>query len=247
MQIAFASDVHGNLPAFEAVVAELDRRGPFDGTYGGGDFLIGGLYPRGCVQRLMDLGWPCVRGNAEEMVVDVATKGAQPVHACPPEVANSQAFRDLARWSAERLDEPQLNFLKDLPLTLTYTGPSAQTLMLAHATPWSAHPIVWQDAETEAKRELLERAGTDALIYAHIHYPYQEEIDGRTLCCMGSAGMAFDGDPRACFTIAADNGDGWRFEHVRVEYDSEAYARELEHSDMPDGAGAASMIRSATR
>ncbi|MEZ4572104.1 MAG: metallophosphoesterase [Thermomicrobiales bacterium] len=62
MRLAFASDMHGNLPAFEAVVAEIERRGPFDGIFGGGDSVINGLYPFECVQKLIDLEWPCVKG-----------------------------------------------------------------------------------------------------------------------------------------------------------------------------------------
>lgn len=245
MRLAFVADMHGNLPAFEAVVAEIERQRPFDAILGGGDYILGGPFPAGCVQLLIDLGWECVRGNAEEVVVHVATDGASPVRNAPPELMSNESLLELARWSLDRMSGAQIEFLQSLPLKLTFTGPSGQTLTLVHATPWSAHPIVWSDASEGAKRELLDRAGTDALMYGHIHYAYQEVIDGRTLCCTGSAGLPFDGDLRPCFAIATDDGDGWTFEHVRVDYDYEAYARGAEDSDMPDAAEVARQIRTA--
>ncbi len=245
MKLAFASDMHGNFPAFEAVLAELDRRGPFDGIYGGGDYVINGLYPAECVQGVIDRGWDCVRGNAEEFLVDVATDGARPIQNYPPGLKQDQGSRQRAGWSAPKLNGAQIAFLQTLPLSRTFTGPSGKTLMLAHATPWSAHVTVRQGDDEKVKREMLDRAGTDALIYGHIHYGYQQQIDGRTLCCMGSVGLPYDGDPRASFAIATDEGDGWSFEHVRVPYDNEAYAFEVENSDLPSATLLAGLLRKA--
>ena len=245
MRLAFLSDMHGNLPAFEAVLAEIERRGPFDAILGGGDYVVGGLNPAECIQILIDRGWDCVRGNAEEVLVDLATDGAVPVQNAPPDLMSNESVRSRLRWTADRVNSEQIEFLQTLPLMRAFTGPSGQSLALVHATPWSAHPIVWSDAPVDAKRELLERAGTDALIYAHIHHAYQEVIDGKTICCMGSVGIPFDGDVRPCFAIVTDEGDGWSFEHVRVGYDYEAYARALESSDMPGAADGARQIRTA--
>ncbi len=246
MRLAFVSDMHGNLPAFEAVLSELDSRGPFDGIYGGGDFAFNGLSPSECVQTLIDRGWQCVRGNTDEWLVEAATDGAVPAQNVPPGMEHSGDLRARDLWAAARMTPEQIDFLKDLPLTLQFTGPSGKTLALVHATPWSAHPPVWHDADESEKREMLERAGTDALIYGHIHYAYQQQIDGKIICCMGAVGSPFDGDTSACFAIASDEGDGWNFEHVRVNYDTEAYARQLEASDLPGGAGSARAIRTAS-
>jgi predicted phosphodiesterase len=248
VQIAFASDMHGNLLAFEAVLAEMERRGPLDAVLGGGDFAANGLYPAECVQRLMDLGWECVRGNTEEWLVATATNGEIPVHDCPPEMMHDNPeLQALDRWGVARLSQAHIDFLAGLPLSYTFEGPSGQTLMLAHATPWSAHPPVTADAPDDAKRELLERAGTDALVYGHIHHAYLQQVDGKTIACIGAVGLPFDGDRRASFAIATDDGDGWRIEHVRVEYDNETYARELEASDMPGATGVANVVRTGGR
>jgi diadenosine tetraphosphatase ApaH/serine/threonine PP2A family protein phosphatase len=150
------------------------------------------------------------------------------------------------RWTVARLAQDHIDFLAGLPLTLRSQGPSGQTLLFAHATPWSAHPAVWSDAPEDAKRELLEQAGAGLFVYGHVHQAYQEQIDGKTIACIGAVGTPFDGDRRPCFAIATDEGDGWRIEHVRVEYDHEAYARELEESDMPVAHRVAGFVRTAS-
>jgi predicted phosphodiesterase len=238
--------MHGNLPAFEAVLAELDRRGPFDGIYGGGDSVINGLYPAECVQRLIDLGWECVLGNADEWAVACARGATDGPELTPAEEREREPLLVRGRWTASRLNEEHVAFLEALPLSRTFTGPSGQTLMLAHATPWSAHVAIRHNDAEAAKREALDRAGTDALIYGHIHHAYQQRIDGRTICCMGAVGLPNDGIPRPSFAIATDDGDGWTFEHVRVAYDNESYARAVEESDMPNGVLLAQLLRTGT-
>jgi diadenosine tetraphosphatase ApaH/serine/threonine PP2A family protein phosphatase len=247
MRLAFVSDMHGNWAAFEAVLAELDRRGPFDAVYGGGDFAFNGLYPGECVQAVIDRGWESVRGNTDEWLVEAATDGATPAQNVPPGMEHTGEMKERDQWAAERMSTEQIDFLKGLPLSIEVEGPSGQSLTIVHATPWSAHPPVWADAEESEKREMIDRAGTDALVYGHVHHAYQQEIDGKTIACAGAVGSPFDGDPRACFAIVTDDGDGWRFEHVRVDYDSEGYARELEASDIPGAADTARSIRTGTR
>jgi diadenosine tetraphosphatase ApaH/serine/threonine PP2A family protein phosphatase len=104
---------------------------------------------------------------------------------------------------------------------------------------------VLSDAPEPAKRELVERGGVDALLYGHIHFPYIQHIDGKLLASIGSVGAPFDGDTRSCFAIATDDGDGWRVEHVRVEYDVEGHARAVEQSGMPESDVVVAGLRSA--
>lgn len=246
MRIAFAADMHANLPAFEAVAAEIERRGRFDRVINGGDVVLGGLYPGECVQMLIDLGWEGVLGNSDEMVVDAALGGSLPKDGWPPGLAANQALQAMARWTAGHMNSAQIDHLANLPLRIDVSGPSGEALAIVHATPWGTFPIVWQDADDAEKIELLDRAGSDALLYGHIHYAYQQQFGGRRLCCGGAVGLPYDGDTRPCFAIATDEGDGWRFEHVRVDYDHEAYARELDGSDMPGADSDARAIRTAT-
>jgi hypothetical protein len=214
---------------------------------GGGDFAFNGLYPAECVQRVRALGWPCVRGNTEEWVVQAATGGEIPVRNCPPEQMHGPEMIARDQWAAERLEPDLVAFLAELPMAWETLGPSGRSLKFVHATPYSTHPAIRANADDDAKRELLQRGDVDVLLYGHIHHAYVQELGGRTLACVGAVGLPFDGDPRPCFAIATDAGRGWEIEHVRVNYDNEAYARELEASDMPGAAGVAGIVRTGSQ
>jgi predicted phosphodiesterase len=246
MRVAFVSDVHGNLPALEGVLAELARRGPFDTTVGGGDYVFGGAYPGECLAEIRRSGWPCVRGNTDEWVVEAATNGSVPAQGYEPEQAHTAALRAVDAWAADRLDDDDIAFLESLPLDWRATGPSGQTLAFVHATPWSTHPVVMPDADEATAQRMLDAAGTDVLLYGHIHIAYVRRVGAHTLACVGSVGMPFDGDPRSCFLIATDEGGGWQLEHVRVPYDRDAYVATLLASGLPNAELFASMLRSAS-
>ncbi len=72
MRIAMISDVHGNLHAFDAVLADVDKSGPFDEVIYGGDLVFNGAFPSECVDRLRAREYRAVRGNTDEFVVEMA-------------------------------------------------------------------------------------------------------------------------------------------------------------------------------
>lgn len=242
-RLAIISDVHGNLPALDAVLAEVDRRGPFDALVGGGDYAFGGAFPDESLARVVERGMQCVRGNTDEWIVEAATGGRQPASGYEPEQAHNELLRAVDAWAAARMSAEHLDLLAGLPLVWRTDGPSGQTLAFVHATPWSSHPVVLPDAPEETARRMLAEAGADMLLYGHIHHAYVRPVDGRTLACVGSVGMPFDGDWRPCFAIAEDDGSGWRVEHVRVEYDREAYLADLLASGAPNAEGFVQTIR----
>lgn len=244
-RVAFVADIHGNLPALEAVLTKLDELGPFDAIVSGGDLATGGAYAAECVARVRSLPWAHVRGNGDEILAWIATDGRIPLRDFP-EGADPEMWRGPGSvWAAEQLAPADVDFLAGLPLDWQCVGPSGQSLKFVHATPWSTHPIVWEDASEAEKLELVERGGTDVLIYGHIHYPYAQQIGGKLLACAGSVGAPFDGDTRACFAVATDEGEGWKIEHVRVEYGVEAYARAILASGLPGAEAAVEELRAA--
>lgn len=242
-RLAILSDQHGNLAAFQAVLAEVDRRGPFDTLVGGGDFVLGGAFPRETLALVIERGLECVRGNTDEWLVEAATNGQQPATGYTPEQAHTGVLREMDEWAAARLSADQLEFLKGMPLRWETTGPSGQALVVVHATPWSAHPVVLPDAPEDVAERMLDEAGSPVLLYGHIHHAYIRSVGDRTLASVGSIGMPFDGDWRPCFAIAEDDGSGWRVEHVRVPYDQAAYLVALADSGVPNAEGTIDTIR----
>jgi predicted phosphodiesterase len=238
--------MHGNLPAFEAVLAVLEQRGPFDAIVGGGDFAQGGLYPAECLAKLRQAGWSCVRGNTDEWVLEAATDGRILAHDVPPEMADrSDGLRAIDRFAADRLSGGDVDFLASLPLLWSGEGISGRTLAFAHATPWSSHPPVMPDASDAVLTQLLSAAQADMLLYGHIHKAYLRVVTGRTVGCIGAVGIPADGDTRPCFALAEDDGAGWTVSHVRVDYDRDAYLEALLASEFPTAPAQAEMIRAA--
>ncbi|HUG13626.1 MAG TPA: metallophosphoesterase family protein [Thermomicrobiales bacterium] len=245
-RVAFVSDVHGNLPALQAVLADIDERGEFDALVGGGDFAFGGAFPQRCVDLTRARGMQCVRGNTDEWVVESATGGRIMAKGYEPKDAHGAAMLAVDDWVAKALDTSALRFLINLPLDWRATGPSGQRLVFVHATPWSSHPIVRPDADEETLTRMLDEADADVLVYGHIHHAYVRQVGERTVACAGSVGVPLDGDPRPAYLIATDDGDGWQLEHVRLEYDRDAYLSELAGCGMPNAAVFIDRVRNAS-
>ncbi|HEX5164503.1 MAG TPA: metallophosphoesterase family protein [Thermomicrobiales bacterium] len=239
--IAFVSDIHGNLPALQAVLADLDAHGPYDEVVGGGDFVSGGAYPERVMAIVRERGWPSVRGNGDEWVIESASAGRVPARGyeqLPP-----PTMMQVQDWAAKALSQESLRYLLDLPLAWRTTGPSGKRLVFVHATPGSAHPIVMPDADESVLTAMLDQADTDTLVYGHIHRAYLRQVGERTVACCGAVGFPLDGDPRPCYLTATDTGSGWSLEHHRVNYDRDQYLSDLARSGIPNAAALIEQIR----
>src|SRR5260370_19001333 len=151
MRIAIVSDIHGNLPAFEAVLADLRQTAP-DLIFHGGDLAHAGASPADVVDRIHDLGWPGVLGNTDEMLFapESLEEFAKQAPKLQPLCA---ALRDMARATCEMLGEERLSWLRDLPRSQIRSG-----LALVHASPenlWRAPLPEAPDAALESVYQAL--------------------------------------------------------------------------------------------
>lgn len=242
MRIAFVSDIHGNLPAIQAVLADIDAREPFDTLIGGGDFAFGGVYPARCIALTRERGFQCVRGNTDEWVVESYTAGRVPAREYGPAEAHNGAMLAVDSWIARLLDSDAARWLSELPLDWRVTGPSGQRLVFVHATPWSTHPQFLPDDEAMQTR-ILDAADADVVVHGHNHKAYIRQLGERTIAGAGSVGMPTDGDPLPAYLIGSDDGSGWRFEHIRVPYDRATYLSELARCGIPNSAQFINVIR----
>jgi predicted phosphodiesterase len=216
VRVAVLSDIHGVLPALQAVLAEPDV-GSADLVVLTGD-LAAGPQPAETLDVLRELGdravW--VRGNADRELVAYRT-GEQ-----------SSIPDPIAPWAAEQLRRDQLDQLAGLPLSATVEVAGLGTTVFCHATPRDDEEVVLVDSRPERWTEVF--AGLDAPVRAvvcgHTHMPFTRLADRRLVVNPGSVGMPYGGAgahwallgpgvelrvtefdiDRACNRIAAESG-----------------------------------------
>jgi predicted phosphodiesterase len=191
---ALLYDIHGNLPALEAVLADA---GDADEFLLGGDYATAGAWPRETVERLKELPnatW--IRGNADRWLVDRHDAPA-PIDA-------------IAERTAELLGEELVAELSGLPETTVIDG-----TLYCHASPQSdMRSFLPEPHEQDA--ELLMGVDARRVVFGHTHVAFgRAGFGGIALVNPGSVGMPWDGDHRAAYAVLGDQGVELR----RVEYD----------------------------
>jgi putative phosphoesterase len=195
---ALLYDIHGNLPALEAVLADA---GDADGFLLGGDYATFGAWPVETVERLKELDdaeW--IRGNVDRWLVDSS------------DVPDLMA--GLVERSREMVGEELCRELASLPETTTEDG-----TLYCHASPLSDMDSFYPEPhETDAER--LMGVEAQRVVFGHTHLAFERQgPSGIHLVNPGSVGMPFGGDHRASYAVIHDDG---RVEHRRVEYDWKA-------------------------
>lgn len=229
MRIAVVSDIHGNLTAFEAVLADLRETAP-DLILHGGDLPHGGSSPVEIVDRIRDLGWPGVVGNTDEMLFRPESL---------TEFFGQSSIRDIieemAAFEREALGEERLEWLRRLPFQQNH-GPMA----LVHASPESC----WRAPAPEATDLELEKVyaphGQPIAVYGHVHRSFVREISSMKVVNTGSVSLSYDGDPRAAYLLLDDATPTIR----RVEYDLDRELSALANCGLPHADWVARMLRS---
>jgi putative phosphoesterase len=197
--IACLYDVHGNLPALEAVLADA---GDVDRYILGGDYALFGGWPGETVARLRELEpalW--IRGNVDRWTAD------------PPD-----EFRELAEAARAELGDALVAELAALP-----ESAEDGDMLICHGSPVSdVRSFMPEPAEDED--ELLTGVTASRLLFGHTHLQFRRMSGGIELINPGSVGVPLDGDHRAAYALLHDDG---RLEHRRVAYDHTASAAKL--------------------
>lgn len=236
MRFAAVSDIHGNLPALEAVIADIKARGVLE-IVNLGDSLSGPLWPVETAERLIALGWPSLAGNHERQLLTLA----------PQQMGQTDAA------TAARLTAPIRMWMAALPASLSL----GEDVLLCHGTPASDHSYWLHKGRRGSMREASDaEVARDATAHAltlcgHTHLPRSVSLaDGRQIANPGSVGLpAYEDDlpsyhvvetgtPHARY-LTAERIDGrWTVELHAVAYDYELSARQAEAAGRPTWAHA---------
>lgn len=237
MRTAIVSDIHGNLTAFEAVLADIRQTSP-DLVLHGGDLADPGSSPIEIVDRIRHLGWQGVMGNTDEMLIrpdsleDFANQSS-----APP--ALWAAIRQIALATRSALGDERLAWLRGLPMVRIQDA-----FALVHATPescWRAPTAEATDAELET---IYGSLGRPVVVFGHTHLPSIRSIAGRPglLINTGSVGLPYDGDPRASYLIFEGSSPSIR----RVEYDLGKELKALSSCGLPGAEWTARILRTSS-
>ena len=214
-------DVHGNLPALEAV---LEDAGDVDRWLLGGDYTLFGAWPAETLDRLRGLDAVWIRGNCERVT-------AAPDQA-PEEV------RAAISWCAGMLGRDVVAEMAALPETHRDGG-----TLYCHGSPASDERSFLPEAAA-GEDELLEGVDAELLVFGHTHLAFAREAEsGIALVNPGSVGLPFDGDPRAAYAVLHEDG---RVEHRRVAYDHLASAAAVRGALGPAGEVPATRLERAS-
>lgn len=235
MRIAAITDIHGNLPALEAVLADIALRGA-DLVVQLGDALSGPLWPRETAELLMARAFPCVRGNHDRALLgDPASMGP----------SDAFAFRELAPM--------HLEWLRSWPTTLRI----GHEVMLFHATPDDDDRYLLEDPATgyarlrpaDAVAEALQGVEERLMLCGHTHVPRVFALaDGRVVVNAGSVGLPAytddtggfhrheNGSPHARYALIDLGADRIDAAIVSVQYDWNAASRRAAANGRPDWA-----------
>lgn len=232
MRIAVVSDIHANLTALEAVVADLRTVGA-DLVVHGGDLLGGGTRPAEVVDRIRELNWPGVFGNTDEMIWNPGLVGAR----LPGD--RFAKIRDaLLNYTIPHallaIGEERLAWLRALPLRW-----SEDDVTVVHAGPDDAWQVASASADDEALVRVFGGIGTARVVYGHIHMPFVRRLPQLAVINSGAVSMIFDGDPRASYAVI----DGDQVEIRRVAYDVEKEVDLLMRSEDPLRESTAAILR----
>lgn len=223
MKIAALYDVHGNLPALEAVLADVAEEG-FDAVVVGGD-VVPGPMPEACLSRLRELGPLArfIRGNGE---VDVLRFRVGESPARVPD-----AFHPGMRWCADRLDEEAARWMSDWPLTECFDVEGLGSVLFCHATPEDENEIFTERTPEDRLLPVFEGVDASVVVCGHTHIPFDRQVGPLRVVNAGSVGMPFG--RRGAFWVSMGPGG---LTLRRTEYDLAAATSSAVATGYPDAA-----------
>jgi predicted phosphodiesterase len=222
MRIAAVYDIHGNLPALTAALADIDALG-VDAIVAGGDVASGPM-PAECLDVLRERHARFIRGNADR-VLDVG--GAD----------ESEPWVRARRWVAGRLGAERLEFLASLPLDLTLDVDGLGAVRFCHGAPGSDELVITRLTAGPRLAEMLAGVEERVVVCGHTHVQFDRTVDGFRIVNAGSVGRPYEAEPAAYWALL-DGDVGLR----RTDYDVAGAVRAMLASGYPLAADAVSTL-----
>jgi putative phosphoesterase len=218
MRIAALYDIHANLPALDAVLADVAREG-VDLVLVGGDVMPGPM-PRPALARLQSLGVGAhfIRGNGDRECLAEVEGRVSPM---------PESSRQLLRWCRAELTPAQLDFVATWPETLRLEVPGLGSVLFCHATPRNDEEIVTRLMPDDLLRPILDGVA-DVVVCGHTHMQFDRVVGTTRVVNAGSVGMPFE-QPAGAYWLRLGPG----IELRRTTYDLAAAAEAVRCTAYP--------------
>ena len=217
MRVAAVYDIHGNLPALEAVLADVDEARA-DLVLIGGDIATG-PFPSETLERLSGLGDRAyyIRGNADRVLVQNGGEAAGP-----------SPWPERQAWTRAQLTDDQRSLLATLDHTAVLEVGGLGEVLFCHGSPRSDEEILTRITSPERLSDILSGVEQRVVVCGHTHVQFDRMIDGVRLVNAGSVGMPYEDEPGAYWALLGPD-----VELRRTEYDLERAAAAIRASDFP--------------
>ncbi len=246
MRIALFSDIHANLPALEACLADIDSKRP-DAIYCLGDLVGYNIWPNEVINAIRQRGIPTIAGN-----YDFGIGRATDECGCAYKTDEDKAMGKISiSYTNEIVRDDERRYLRTLPAHIRIEFQLKEDrlhLLLVHGSPRKINEYLFEDRDEKSMLRIMTDADADIMCFGHTHKPYHRimEQTGETTryrhaINTGSVGKPKDGDTRGCYVLLHINEDSSiaardaiKVEFVRFEYDVEKAASAIENSPLPD-------------
>src|SRR6476661_3485764 len=212
-RVAVITDIHGNLPALEAGLREIERL-DVDGLHCGGDLVGYGPHPNEVCALVEELAIPTIYGNYDYAIArDLDDCGCAYITPHDRELGQRSV-----EWTLAHTDQASKDFMRELPFDLHF--PVGTTgVHLVHGSPRKVNEYLFEDKPARLYERLAAAEDGAALVFGHTHKPWIREHGGVLFVNCGSVGKPKDGDPRGAFAVLTASAWGVEATIERVDYD----------------------------
>jgi predicted phosphodiesterase len=221
--ITIFGDIHGNLPALEAVFLDMEARG-LTNLYCLGDLVGYGTFPNEVITHIRERSIPTLMGNYDQ---GVGNSSDDCGCAYKTEIDRRRGEQSIA-WTNAHTTEENKAFLRSLPAHIPLQLDDLRVL-LVHGSPRKVNEYLFEDRPDDYFERIIDVSEANVLICGHTHLPYHKLLpSGRHVINAGSVGKPKDHDPRAGYITLTVTGHHVRVEFLRVPYDIERAAQAIE-------------------
>lgn len=233
IQIAVFSDVHGNLPALEVVLNDIEQRGIHQ-KFCLGDLVDFAPWGNEVVEKIKKLNIPCLMGNHDERIAfDIPVV---PLSKHSEEETNARFIA--IDHSKKHITEENKKFLAELPFhfKLNYkVGEKHWNIQLVHSSLESNDTYLYESENDEVFINMLQESQSDLVVMGHTHLSFKKQFENKTWAInSGSVGRSKEENRLASYLVITLNEDNIISEIVQLSYPLEEVARQIEKSGIPD-------------